>query len=159
MCCVSFFISIFRDPSVSLTTCLFLPRLACTCLLLYPYVSLLILIPVVCSMSKQPSYKRSERVMYYRVGIGGKSGEPVKQSNGWLLYSLSSLRALLNHTQVSVMISSCVLVKHTNVRFSAFSFSSARLQNLQFLHSLLSAQPHPCKRYYFILCSGQTHQK
>ncbi|XP_076438143.1 putative methyltransferase-like protein 24 [Babylonia areolata] len=54
------------------------------------------------SMSKQPTYQRSERVMYYRLGIGGQSGQPEKRTNGWTLYSLSSLRTLLNHTHTPI---------------------------------------------------------
>ncbi|XP_070209739.1 probable methyltransferase-like protein 24 [Littorina saxatilis] len=47
------------------------------------------------SMSRQPTYRRSDRVMFYRLGIGGTTQT---KRNGWTLHSLSSFRHMLNHT-------------------------------------------------------------
>ncbi|XP_070209451.1 probable methyltransferase-like protein 24 isoform X2 [Littorina saxatilis] len=49
---------------------------------------------------KAKTYKRSDRVMFYSVGIGGKSGDPERNKKGWVLHSFSNIRQMLNHTKV-----------------------------------------------------------
>ncbi|XP_070209447.1 probable methyltransferase-like protein 24 isoform X2 [Littorina saxatilis] len=49
---------------------------------------------------KAKTYKRSDRVMFYSVGIGGKSGDPETNKKGWVLHSFSNIRQMLNHTKV-----------------------------------------------------------
>ncbi|KAK7092068.1 hypothetical protein V1264_009673 [Littorina saxatilis] len=50
---------------------------------------------------KAKTYKRSDRVMFYSVGIGGESGDTKTYNGGWVLHSFSNIRQMLNHTKVS----------------------------------------------------------
>ncbi|KAL8569966.1 hypothetical protein ACOMHN_056398 [Nucella lapillus] len=83
-------------------------------------------------MDRQPTYRRSDRVMFYRVGVGGQSGQPIRKPNGWVLHSFSNMRRMLNHSDVGV---GCV--RQLLVEYHVYiNHTSGIMRRLQLLRNL-----------------------